>query len=574
MKRIFQKVPILTNPNGGKGIMAQQYRSSKLDSLAAEQREELVLRLHKAQNSLCYVDQEVINLQVHEVDIDHIVALARGGADDESNWALTHASCNRSKGTRDLQLQRILHEFRKHVQKYTTGNSQGKDRNFTLNEALQELCPNRQEIGAIIRDNQIEISWNQEGKPKSETYQLIVDSAIPPVRSFLAMVPFVCLHHDHDINPRSIVDLEPMIEEFYNGYPQLQPSLGTLTIAGTSGKASILVFDGQHKAAAQLYVRRDRLFVRVFVNYDREKLKETNYRAHTKLAQVHFPQLINDKVGADLFKEEFDRYLQDADLTKVTEDMFFVKHVPRIQRSEYRRYYGNYLRYEVLIGKAGSKQNMILDFTETVMPRSTRYPLSYDTLQKTMIDVMLFQKPAKETIEQTERFRQLERENLIRLLNIFVEEVLANGRFDVNLGVRRMEERLASDAQSVPDSHLRAYRICRKAAMMIWSKELKRAIQLLMNTKTRYTTASWSEKRPLWAQVMDEDWDQIRKMIRAIRDHKVWGERTNPDIVAAISSTKQKDWHDILLKGTLPGRKENLLPPLDQNFMFRSIAQG
>ncbi|MGA2958923.1 MAG: hypothetical protein ABSF48_24795 [Thermodesulfobacteriota bacterium] len=73
---------------------------------------------------------------------------------------------------------------------------------------------------------------------------------------------------------------------------------------------------------------------------------------------------------------------------------------------------------------------------------------------------------------------------------------------------------------------------------------------------------------------MDEDWDQIRKMIRAIRDHKVWGERTNPDIVAAISSTKQKDWHDILLKGTLPGRKENLLPLLDQNFMFRSIAQG
>lgn len=554
--------------------MVQERRSSKLDSLSAEQREELVARLHKAQNGLCYVDQEVINLQVHEVDIDHIVALARDGADDESNWALTHASCNRSKGTRDLQLQRILHEFRRHVQKYTTGSSQGKDRNFTLNEALLELLPNRQETGVVIHDGQVDISWNEKGKPKTETYQLLMDSATPPTRSFVAMIPFSCLHHDHDINPRSIVDLEPMIEEFYNGYPQLQPSLATLTIDGESGKAPILVFDGQHKAAAQLYARRARMFVRVFVNCDREKLKETNYRAHTKLAQVHFPQLINDKVGADLFKEEFDRYLQDADLTKVTEDMFFAKHVPRVQRSEYRRYFGNYLRYEVLIGKSGSQQNMVLDFTETVMPRTTRYPLSYDTLQKTMLDVMLFQKPAKETVDQTERCRQMEKENLIRLLNILVEEILANGRFDLNLGVRRMDDRLASDPQSVPDSHLRAYRICRKAAMMIWSKELKRAVQLLLNAKTRYATASWSEKRPLWAQVLEEDWQQIRKMIRAIRDHKVWGERTNPDIVAALLSNRQKDWSDILLKGTLPGRKEQLLPALDQNFMFKSIAQS
>lgn len=553
--------------------MEQQKRTSKLDALTADQRTDLIERLHKAQNGLCYVCQDVINPQVHDVDIDHIVALARDGRDDESNWALTHTSCNRSKGTRDLQLQRILHEFRKHVQKYTTGNAQGRDRNFTLDEALVELCPKRMEVGVVLRDNVVEVSWKESGQPKTETYSLLADSGVPVAKSFVGMIPFVCLHHDHDINPRSIVDLEPMIEEFYNGYPQLQPSLATLNINGSAGKGQILVFDGQHKAAAQLYARRERLFVRVFVNGDRDRLKETNYRAHTKLAQVHFPQLINDKVGADLFKEEFDRFTQDGDRAKISEDAFFSRHVQRIQRSEYRRYFGNYLRYEVLIGKAGPQQNMILDFTETVMPRSTRYPLSYDTLQKTMLDVMLYQKPAKELLDQTEQYRQLEKENLIRLLNIFVEEVLSNGRFDLNLGVRRMEEKLANDPQSVPDSHLRAYRICRKAAMMIWCKELKRAVELLLNTKTRYAVAAWGEKRPLWAQVMDEDWEQMRRMVRAIRDHKIWGERTNQDIVAAISSTRQKDWNDILLKGTLPGRREQLLPPLDQNFMFRSIAE-
>ncbi len=553
--------------------MTLKERRTKLDSLSSDQRNELVKRLHQLQNSLCYVDQKVINLQVHKTDIDHIIAIDRNGPDDESNWALTHATCNRSKGTRDLQLQRILFGFREHVEKYTSGIAHGSDRNFTLSEALKEILPKRQEVGVIIRDNEIELAWVENGRPGSERFQLLTDEGNPPAKSFLGMIPFECLNHDPDINPRSIVDLEPMIEEFYNGYPQLLPCLATMTIEKDVGKTAILVFDGQHKAAAQAYARRKRLFVRVFVNYDKGRLKETNYRAHTKLAQVHFPQLINDKVGADLFKVEFDRFTENADRTKVSEDAFFSKHVPRPQKSEYRRFFGNWLRYEILTGKAGLEQNMILNFTETVMPRSVRYPLSYDTLQKTMLDMMLYLNPAREPLEQTERFRQLEKENLIRLLNIFVEEVLASGRFDLNVGIYRMEEKLANDPQSVSDSHLRAYRICRKAALVIWCKELKRAIQLLLNTKTRYETSSWSERRPLWAPVLDEDWHQIRRMIRAMRDHKIWGERTNPDVVAAISSTKQKDWNDILIKGTLPGRREQLLPPLDQNFMFRSIAE-
>src|SRR4030042_410718 len=195
-----------------------------------------------------------------------------------------------------------------------------------------------------------------------------------------------------------------MIEEFYNGDPQLQPSLATLSVEGNNGQARILVFDGQHKAAAQLYARRDRLFVRVFVNYNRDHLKQTNYRAHTKLAQVHFPQLINDRVGADLFKEEFTKFLQGQDLNKVSEDTFFGKHIPRIQKSEYKRYFGNYLRYEALTGSAGTKQNTILNFTETVMPRAIRYPLSYDTLQKTFLDVMLFQRAAREHFDETEKY--------------------------------------------------------------------------------------------------------------------------------------------------------------------------
>jgi len=499
--------------------------------------------------------------------------LTLGGLDEEANWGLTHDTCNRAKGARDLRLQRILYEFREHVQKYTEETTVGNTRNFTLSEALEKLKPERQEVGVILQGEHIQISWNENGQPKSESYTLIEEPCNPPAKSFVARIPFACLYHDNEINPRSIVDLEPMIEEFYNGYPQLQPSLAALTVKGTKGKTRIMVFDGQHKAAAQLYARQDRLFVRVFVNYDRDRLKETNYRAHTKLAQVHFPQLINDRVGADLFKQDFDRFLQKNDLTKASEETFFRNYLNHAQRSEFRTYFNNYLRYEVLIGKAGIEQNNILNFTETVTARSKKFPLSYDTLQRTFLDLLLYKKPAKEFIAQTERFRQFEKENLVRLMNLFVDEVFAGRRFDLNMGIYRIEDQLARDPNSIPDNHLRAYRLSRRAPMMIWASELKRAIQTLLNTKLRYQPAHWGEKRPLWVSIHNDDWQQIRRMIRAIRDHKIWGERTNPEVMAAIASTKQKDWSEILLKGTLPGRQGKLLPPLDANYIFSNATR-
>jgi len=291
-------------------------RTSQLDELTKEEREELIKRLAKAQDDLCYVCGKVISPQVHEVDVDHIIAMTQHGPDDESNWGLTHRACNRSKGARDLRLQRILFRFKSDVDKHIAVTATNRGGNFTLHEALEELKPNRQEVGVKVQNDRIILCWNDNGKPVSETFQLMEEPGYPSVRSFFGRLPYTCIHHDHETNPRSIVDLEPMIEEFYSGYPQLQPSLATLSMDGQDGKAPILVFDGQHKAAAQLYAGKDRLMVRVFVNYDKKRLKETNYRAHTKLAQVHFPQLINDRVGTDLFSEEFDRFLRESDSTK------------------------------------------------------------------------------------------------------------------------------------------------------------------------------------------------------------------------------------------------------------------
>ena len=74
--------------------VAAPKRTSKLDSLSADERKELIARLYKKQNGLCYVDRQAVNLHVHAVDVDHVIALARGGAD----WQL-HLQSRRIGGT-------------------------------------------------------------------------------------------------------------------------------------------------------------------------------------------------------------------------------------------------------------------------------------------------------------------------------------------------------------------------------------------------------------------------------------------------------------------------------------------
>lgn len=543
-------------------------RHSKLDELTQEQRRDLVQRLYAAQGGLCYIDQRPINLQVHKVDIDHIIALDREGADDESNWGLTHASCNRAKGNRDLQLQRHIATLNKHIEKHTVAGESGDLPSFTLYEASQELIPDRQEVGARIQSDRMVLSFNEGDVPQTLEFPIIIDKR-SGFRSFVGMIPTVLIHHDRTTNPRSIVDLEPMIEEFYNGNPQLQPSLARLDFPEPEGTGQILLFDGQHKAAAQLYIGNSSIFTRVFINTDHEHLKQVNFRAHTKLAQIHFPQLISDRVGHDLFIEVFNRYATEADRSKKSERSFFAEAIQPAEKSEYRSYFQSFLRYEVLTGEVDGERSQILSFVETISARSRRYPLSYDTLRKTFLGRFLYLKEAEVPLEESEQLRQLERRNLIKLMNLFVDEVLAPG-FDLAIGIYKIEERLANEPESIPDSHLRSYRLCRAAAATVWIDQLKLAVSLLLNARRRYRDGKWQQDRPLWAEIQKEDWDSIRKMLQAIAQHKLWTVRIGNEVLSALTSTRQMDWKELLLEGRLPGRERPMVPKLDQNFIFQA----
>ena len=89
--------------------------SEYLAGLTLEDRTALESRLLERQSAKCFICDDTIDPVLHQdqLDVDHIVPLAEQGADDEHNFALTHASCNRSKGASDLRVARRMAEFEK-----------------------------------------------------------------------------------------------------------------------------------------------------------------------------------------------------------------------------------------------------------------------------------------------------------------------------------------------------------------------------------------------------------------------------------------------------------------------------
>jgi hypothetical protein len=538
---------------------------SILDRFTEEERRQLIDRLLTVQGHKSYISGKEIDLRIDQVEVDHIIALDRRGDDDESNWGVVIASENSSKGKRDLQLLKYIYQFRNHRDKYLA-----LKRDFTLGDALGEIYPLRQEAVYDLGDEKITLKYKSGGETIVLTYPILSDSLDRSVKSFVGMVPFEIVNHDSSINPRSIVDLEVMIEEFYNKNPQLFPSLATLDVM-SDGKAKIMAFDGQHKAAAQLYLRSKLLFLRVFVNVEKVKIKKTNLRAHTVVAQIHFPKLIEDKVGHDLFSVEFEPFADKVDHTKSSEHNFTKQDDIN---EEYRNYLANYYKYKALIDDDGER-HPILEFVETISARSKNYPISYDTLSKTFLR-MIYLRPSEEKLDKTIPLRRSEITNVQRIMALFVERVLKD-KFDVDIGIYKIEDKLVDEPNSIPDDHLTGYRICRQAAFLVWINEFKRAVTRLLRSRNRYSNAEWGDNRVLWADITEDDFQIIGNMFEVIRKHRIWKIKENKEILASLGSTKQSDWKAMLLNGKLPGREDRLFDPLHDAVIYDkaiSVAQN
>ena len=183
--------------------------SEYLAGLTLEDRTALEGRLLDRQSGKCFICDDTIDPVLHQdqLDVDHIVPLAEQGSDDEHNFALTHASCNRSKGASDLRVARRMAEFEKLQQQALERGERGAN----LGHVLAEHGGAKAAIRLQNSGGRIEFTLSATCDETIQSVPLYQDP-LSGMRYFFGVFPLEYIHHDDRINPRSIGrNIRPLI---------------------------------------------------------------------------------------------------------------------------------------------------------------------------------------------------------------------------------------------------------------------------------------------------------------------------------------------------------------------------
>ena len=539
--------------------------SRYLSGLDADQRAALEQRLLARQSGHCFICDDPIDLVLHkgQLDVDHIDPLVEQGLDAENNFALTHASCNRSKGAANLQIARRLAEFERLQTEAQKSGKRGANLGDVLARHGGATCP----LTIRRRDDYVEFSLPAAGDNSIHRVQIYHDR-LSGMDSFFTSLPLTYLHHDDRINPRSIgANIRGLIEEFLQKRPQLHIGLAWWA-PEVDSSGPVKVFDGQHKAAAQILLGASELPVRVFVSPDTNVLLQANTNAGGKLRQVAFDAAVMRHLGSSLYVERVKRYqsmrgLPDTEYSFSEEDLvkFF-----RGERREMERYIIDAQRDAI----THDQDNALLEFIEWAGKGAER-PISYNTIERSFFRELLYKKaldvPIESGIEEGTNPRQLERTQMVRLMCLFAE-IFFVGKWDPDLGGRRIENRL-QDGEAIPEPHLRAWRVAHEevlANIMRWAR-------LVITNFYAFMGKVVHEDRSLHYPMPDELWDRLRCFFEYLAGLPCWVDK---NLSTTVFGPKQNldFWEKVFNTGKAPTGIQVLTKPLDLNEMIRPRGTG
>jgi hypothetical protein len=274
----------------------------------------------------------------------------------------------------------------------------------------------------------------------------------------------------------------------------------------------ILLFDGQHKAAAQVWARRKRIECKVYVDPDPRTLKETNLEAHASLRQMTFYS--HELMGkySDVFGADWLEYMTTEGPKSEAGFVKFLMHSRHKSKAQAQREIAQAAFQQIM----KDPENKLADFVAE-KHRGRRQPLTFSRLEKAFFRQMLVLPPVTDEFESDEDFRNHERRNLVKLLSIIAE---------VGLVDRWAPER--NDA-----AHQKAERIFSAGAVRAWAILLRDVI----NQHLRH----YSDKeraRFFYREIDLSDFGYFRQFVNRLFSHKMWD---HPDASGEIASRLARD---------------------------------
>lgn len=523
-----------------------------LQRQSAGDRSTLVNTLHAAQQGHCFICEQDVDLTVHKdsMDIDHVVPLKIGGKDDPSNFALTHASCNRSKQASNLEVARVLRRFSRLKDGLVPEN-----RSPNLGDVLKAAGGGTHELAFRVEGNAIHYALSAVADERIQQVPVYIDR-LSGFRYFFAELPIQYLAHDDRINPRSIgSNIGKLVEEFHQKRPQLHVPLAWVLSAG--GKSSVRVFDGQHKAAAQIMLGVQALPVRVFIDPDPDTLITANTNAGTTLKQVAFDKSVQRHLGSTLYMDRLQRFRSETGRSE--DDLSFSEQDLVVyfkgQSREMKRFILDAVR-DAVTSDSENKLREYIDYGG----RGKERPLSYSTIDKTFYSFFVHQGVLSTSLnfraESGENPRELETDQITRLMNIIAEEIYA-GRFDPEVGTDKIESRLQK-GEIFKHGHLCAFRMSKEEVIYNWL----RYVQQVARNYFINTGKPIQEDKLLQYPFPDQLWANIRTFVRNLAELPLW---VNKDLSETVFGGKQNNsfWQTVFESGRSPHGVQVLAKPLN-----------
>ena len=534
--------------------------SKFLNSLSKDEYSALLIKLHSIQNGKCYICRKNIDLDLHTVNVDHVIPLANKGKDTEDNFALTHESCNKSKQDADLTVARALAQLIEIKHKILSGEL-GTDKTETasLKHVFEHIGGGKFELHYKVENDMFLYTLSELGDERIFKVPIFTDG-LSGEKSVFVELPIEYLYHDELINPRGInSSINLLVKEFYQKNPQLHLSLARVD------DSKIKIFDGQHKAVAQLLLGQRKLLVRLFINPDIDRLITTNTNAGSKLRQIAFDKSIMRQLHDTLYADRIRKYQQDHHLDE-NDYSFSEQQLVEYFKGEanIKKYINDSAKHQIT-HSIDNKLRTFIDFEG----RAKELPISYNAFEKTFLTCFLDSKrilktPINYKIDEGENPREIEQKQIIRLLNIIAEEIYID-KFNPEIGVYRLENKIIDGKDAdISDDHLAAYRISKEEIMYNWMLWLKKVIEnYFSNTGKMYEQGSEFQ-----IEFDEQLWVNISNFIKNLIKLPLW---KNRDMASTVFSGKNNYiyWKTVFETGNNPDGVKVLAQPLNYIEMIK-----
>jgi hypothetical protein len=192
--------------------------------------------------------------------------------------------------------------------------------------------------------------------------------------------------------------------------------------------------------------------------------------------------------------------------------------------------------------------------------RAKDRPLSYSTIEKTFYSFFIFQDvldtPISYRLEEGENPRELEKEQILELMNMIAEEIFI-GKFDADIGTSQIESKIQK-GESLPLEHIRAFRMSKEEILYNWLRYIEQIIKnfFIMQGKPIQEKKLFQYKFPVPL------WDKIRLFIRNMANLPVW---INKELSSTVFGGKQVNdyWQTIFETGKSSQGLQVLAKPID-----------